>query len=173
LPSLEKILPKPLETRSVLGVYPSIVKKVVIVEDHPETAKTISDFLRFTFPAWSVAHVISGKEALEHTAAESPDVMILDLALADEMNGLEVIRKLWEAGFHDKPKVIMVTAMGNRAFRGPRPGRPWVEQLSEHERTLVAGFFEKPYGWNAFLTAVAKAANTDPPENIKLIPENE
>jgi len=74
------------------------------------------------------------------------------------MNGLEVIRRLWEAGMREKPKIIMITAMGNRAFRGPRPGRPWLEQLSEHERTLVVGFFEKPYSWNPFLTAVAKAA---------------
>ena len=33
-------------------------------------------------------------------------------------------------------------------------GRPWVEQLNEHERTLVAAFFEKPFGWHAFLTAI-------------------
>lgn len=149
------------------------MKKAIVVEDHPETAKAITDFLRFIFPDWTIEHVMSGKEAVAAVISEPPDVMILDLALADEMNGLEVIRKLWESGMRDKPKILMITAMGNRAFRGPRPGRPWLEQLSEHERTLVAGFFEKPYGWNAFLTAVAKAANIDPPENIKLIPTNE
>ncbi len=149
------------------------MKKVVIVEDHPETAKAIADFLQFTFAGWTIEHVTSGKQAVETIVADPPDVVILDLALADEMNGLEVIRRLWEAGLRDKPKIIMITAMGNRAFRGPRPGRPWLEQLSEHERSLVVGFFEKPYGWHAFLTAVAKAANIEPPENIKLIPVNE
>ncbi len=149
------------------------MKKAVIVEDHPETAKAIEDFLRFTFPDWILELVTSGKEAIATAVENPPDVMILDIALADELNGLEVVRKLWESGLRDKPKIIMITAMGNRAFRGPRPGRPWLEQLSEHERTLVVGFFEKPYGWNAFLTAVAKAANIEPPENIKLIPANE
>ncbi len=149
------------------------MKKVVIVEDHAETARAIADFLRFIFPDWELQHVPSGKEAVEVAVRDLPDVMILDIALADEINGLEVIRKLWENGLREKPKVILVTAMGNRAFRGPRPGRPWLEQLSEHERHLVAGFFEKPYSWHAFLTSVAKAANTTPPENIKLIPVHE
>jgi len=89
------------------------------------------------------------------------------------VNGLDVIRRIWENGAREKPRIIITTAMGNKAFRGPRHGRPWVDQLNEQERTLVSAFFEKPYGWHAFLTAVAKAANVDPPEKIKLIPDNE
>ncbi len=145
----------------------------MIVEDHPATARAIADFVRFIFSDWSQEHVLSGKEAVELSLKDPSDVMILDIALADEMNGLEVIRRLWELGLKEKPKVILITAMGNRAFRGPRPGRPWLEQLSEHERSLVVGFFEKPYSWHAFLTSVANAANIAPPENIKLIPTNE
>lgn len=149
------------------------MKRVIIVEDHPETSNAIADFIRFVFPDWTLQQVSTGKEALERVFAHPPDVMVLDIALADEMNGLEVIRTLWESGLHQIPRVIMITAMGNRAFRGPRLGRPWLDQLNEHERTLVYAFFEKPYSWRAFLTAVAKAANIDPPENIKLIPTNE
>lgn len=148
-------------------------KRIIIAEDHKETADAIADFMRFIFPDWTLEHVVTGKAAIEQTLQDPPDVMILDIALADEVNGLEVIKKLWEGGLRDKPRVIVITALGNRAFRGPRPGRPWVEQLNEHERTLVAGFFEKPYGWHAFLTAVAKAAGTEPPDKIKLIPDNE
>ena len=47
-----------------------------------------------------------------------------------------------------------VDALLKNVYRGP-----WVEQLNEHERTLVAGFFEKPFGWHAFLSAIAKAAD--------------
>src|SRR5439155_18758975 len=118
-------------------------------------------------------HTATGKAAIEQTLKDPADVMILDIALADDVNGLEVIKKLWEAGLRDKPRVVVITALGNKAFRGPRPGRAWVEQLNEHERTLVSAFFEKPYGWHAFLSAVAKAAGTEPPEKIKLIPDNE
>ena len=92
-----------------------------------------------------------------------PDVMVLDIALADEVNGLEVIKRLWEGGLREKPRVIVITALGNKAFRGPRAGRPWVEQLNEHERTLVAAFFEKPYGWHAFLPPSPKPPASKPP----------
>jgi CheY-like chemotaxis protein len=149
------------------------MKKVMIAEDHKETADAIADFVRFVFPDWTLDHAVTGKEAIEQTLKDPADVMILDIALADEVNGLEVIKKLWEGGLREKPRVIVITALGNKAFRGPRAGRPWVEQLNEHERTLVSAFFEKPYGWHAFLSAVAKAANVDPPEKIKLIPDNE
>ncbi len=150
-----------------------MIKRVMIAEDHKETADAIADFMRFVFPDWTLEHAVTGKEAVEKTLADPADVMVLDIALADDVNGLEVIKKLWEGGLRDKPRVIVITALGNRAFRGPRTGRPWVEQLNEHERTLVAAFFEKPYGWHAFLSAVAKAANVPPPEKIKLIPDNE
>jgi len=149
------------------------VKTIMIAEDHKETANAIADFIRFIFPDWKLEHTMTGKEAVEQTLKNPSDVMVLDIALADEVNGLEVIKKLWEGGLREKPRVIVITALGNKAFRGPRAGRPWVEQLNEHERTLVAAFFEKPYGWHAFLTAVAKAAGVDAPEKIKLIPENE
>ena len=150
-----------------------VIKRVMIAEDHKETANAIADFMRFIFPDWTLDHVATGKDAIEKTVKDPADVMILDIALADEVNGLEVVQRLWEAGLREKPRIIIITALGNKAFRGPRTGRPWVEQLNEHERTLVAGFFEKPYGWHAFLSAVAKAAGTEPPDKIKLIPDNE
>ncbi len=148
-------------------------KKALIVEDHQDNAEAIAEFIRFVFPDWTVACTAKGKDALERMLKDPVDVLILDIALADEVNGLDVIRGLWEAGQREKPRVIITTAMGNKAFRGPRVGRPWVEQLNEHERTLVSAFFEKPYGWHRFLTEVAKAAGVEAPERIKLIPDNE
>lgn len=149
------------------------MKRVLIAEDHKETADAIADFMRFIFPDWELEQTATGKDAVERNLKDPYDVLILDIALADEMNGLEVIKQLWEGGLRAKPRVIVITALGNKAFRGPRAGRPWVEQLNEHERTLVAAFFEKPYGWHAFLTAVAQAGGIEPPEQIKLIPNNE
>lgn len=149
------------------------LKKVLIVEDHEDNAQAIAEFIRFVFPDWTIDHTAKGLVAVERMIKDPADVLVLDIALADEVNGLDVIRRLWESGLREKPKVIITTAMGNKAFRGPRVGRPWVEQLNEHERTLVSAFFEKPYGWHAFLTAVAKAAGVDSPDKIKLIPDNE
>ena len=149
------------------------MKKVLIVEDHLDNAEAIAEFVRFVFTGWTVELTSKGMDAVERMVKEPADVLILDIALADEVNGLDVIKKLWENGMREKPRIIITTAMGNKAFRGPRVGRPWVEQLNEHERTLVSAFFEKPYGWHGFLTAIAKAAGVEPPDKIKLIPDNE
>jgi CheY-like chemotaxis protein len=148
-------------------------KRVLIVEDHKENADAIADFMRFVFPDWNIEFSATGKGAVDMSVKNPADVMVLDIALADDVNGLEVIKKLWENGLREKPRVVIITALGNKAFRGPRTGRPWVEQLNEQEKTLVSAFFEKPYGWHAFLSAVAKAGGIEPPENIKLIPDNE
>ena len=149
------------------------IKRVLIAEDHKENADAIADFIRFVFEDWSVDHAMTGAETIRISLENPPDVLILDIALADEVNGLEVIKRLWEGGLREKPRLIVITALGNRAFRGPRAGKPWIEQLNEQEKTLVSSFFEKPYGWHAFLCAVARAANVEPPEKIKLIPDNE
>jgi len=148
-------------------------KRVLIVEDHMETADAIADFIRFAFDGWTVEHTMKGDDAVQRCVQNPPDVMVLDIALADEVNGLEVIKRLWHEGVHEKPRIVVNTALGNRAFRGPRVGRPWMEQLNEQEKTLVHSFFEKPYSWHAFLTAIAKAAGIEPPEKIQLIPKSE
>lgn len=150
-----------------------MAKKILIVEDHQETAEAIADFIRFVFEDWAIDRCVKGAEAVERMTKDAADVMVLDIALADEVNGLEVIKRLWESGCRQKPKAVVITALGNKAFRGPRTGRTWIEHLNEHEKTLVSAFCEKPYGWHSFLTAVARAAGVEPPEKIKLIPDNE
>lgn len=148
-------------------------KRVLIVEDHKANADAIRDFIHFVFEDWVIEITSTGADAIKRSLATPPDVMILDIALADEINGLEVVRQLWRAGLREKPRIIFTTAMGNKAFRGPRAGKSWVEQLNEQEKQLVSGFFEKPYGWHDFLSAVAHAAGIEPPDKINLIPDNE
>jgi CheY-like chemotaxis protein len=149
------------------------MRSVLIVEDHKETAEALAEYLRFVFPEWSLDRTSTGKEAIERSLAKPPDVMVLDIALADDINGLTVIKRLWEGGLRLRPRIIVTTALGNRAFRGPRAGRPWIEQLTEQERTMVSAFFEKPYSWHALLVAVCEAVGLKPPEKVKLIPKNE
>ena len=96
-------------------------KHVLIVEDHKENADAIADFIRFVFPDWIIEFVGTGKGAIEMSVKDPADVMVLDIALADDVNGLEVIKKMWEGGLRAKPRVVVITALGNsKAFRGPR-----------------------------------------------------
>ncbi|HVO32963.1 MAG TPA: response regulator [Elusimicrobiota bacterium] len=147
--------------------------RVLIVEDHKENAEAIASFIRFAYPDWELEICDRGAEAVSRSLENPADVVVLDIALADDTNGLEVVKGLWDGGLRQKPKIIFATALGNRAFRGPRVGRPWVEQLNEPERNMISAFFEKPYSWHAFLTALAKAAGVPPSDKIQLIPDDE
>jgi CheY-like chemotaxis protein len=142
-------------------------KKCLLVEDHEETAYAITDYLKAFFPNWQIVRSSTGGGAISLAASESPDVMILDIALADEIDGIEVVRRLAKTNPSKKPKIIIVTALGRRAFRGPKPGWAWVDQLDDTERKLVFAFFEKPFRWKEFITALAQAAEVPPPASLE------
>jgi len=142
---------------------------LLIVEDHTETADVMVDYVRTFFPAWDISREITGKGAIEKIIADPPDVVILDIALADAIDGLEVVRRV--AAADKKTRFILVTALGNRAFRGPKPGRPWLDQLHDNEKALVAHFFEKSYNWKTFLKAIAEAAGGPVPPEIEKLAE--
>jgi CheY-like chemotaxis protein len=144
------------------------MKTLLLVEDHKETAGAIIDYLKSFFPAWQIKNVVSGKEAIESTTTNCSDVMIVDIALVDQVDGMQVVRAV--AKLNKKPRIIIVTALGNKAF-GPKPGRPWLDQLEDHERALVEAFFEKPFQWIDFLTAIAKAGNEPPPASLARLKE--
>lgn len=63
------------------------------------------------------------------------------------------------------------TALGPRPYEGLNAGRPWLEQLTDPERSLVEAFFEKPYSWRDFFTALARAAGVEVPEAVNAIKE--
>lgn len=139
--------------------------KILIVEDHKPTSDVLQEYLRMFFPGWVHFTAETGQGGIDLALKERPDVIILDIALADEVHGIKVVQELARADF--KPAILLVTALGNKAFRGPRPGKPWVDQLADHERALVVGFFEKTrYTWKEFLTAIAKAGNVPVPDGL-------
>src|SRR5436189_1085779 len=74
----------------------SMAKRILIVEDHKENADAVADFVRFVFEDWTVEFATRGGQAVEQSLANPADVMVLDIALADEVNGLEVVKRLWE-----------------------------------------------------------------------------
>lgn len=139
--------------------------KALIVEDHKPTADVLGEYLKMFFPDWKLSTAITGQAAIDTAAAERPEIIILDIALADEVHGIKVVQEI--ARTDHKPAIVLVTALGNKAFRGPRPGKPWVDQLADHERALVVAFFEKTrYTWKEFLTVLAKAGKVPVPAGL-------
>ena len=143
-----------------------MTKTVLIVEDHEGNANTFRDYILTFFPQWVIFSALSGGDAVAQTIKQSPDVIILDIALADKISGIRVVKEI--AKTDKKPRIILITALDDYATDGPRPGRPWMEQFEENEKALVAGFFLKSgLNWGKFIAAIAAAANVPVPEGIE------
>ena len=84
-----------------------IGKKILVVEDDPDTLMYISQVLKRA--GYAVAGAVSGEEGLEKFRDIRPDLVILDVMLPG-MDGWEVLKKI-KSGFRSrKTPVIMLTA---------------------------------------------------------------
>ncbi|OYU82269.1 MAG: DNA-binding response regulator [Flavobacterium sp. BFFFF1] len=80
---------------------------ILIVEDHQELADELTDYLRGV--GYLCKQVSGCADALEETAVNSYDVMLLDLGLPDG-NGMDVLRDIRKTA--SKMVVIILTARG-------------------------------------------------------------
>lgn len=78
---------------------------VLVVDDEPKLVRLVREVLTATgFKVFSTAR---GGQAIELVATEQPDLILLDIVLADDIDGYEVARRVRE--FSDLP-IIMLTA---------------------------------------------------------------
>jgi CheY-like chemotaxis protein len=83
--------------------------RVMLVDDHPQVLRGLS---RLLGPSCDiVAGVAGGEEAVETAARLMPDVLIVDLTMAD-MDGLEVCRRVKQSA--PETDVILVTAFDDK-----------------------------------------------------------
>jgi DNA-binding response OmpR family regulator len=78
---------------------------ILLVEDDQDLATGLLEALRKE--GLAINHVATGKEALHVIAAETPEIIILDLGLPD-MDGLDVLKKLRKQ--HGDLPVLLLTA---------------------------------------------------------------
>ena len=67
--------------------------KILIVDDHPNTANTLARAISQLDPRMNVVSVTSGREALKSVDDGAADILITDMVMP-EMTGLELIEKL-------------------------------------------------------------------------------
>jgi CheY-like chemotaxis protein len=82
---------------------------VLVVDDDPDTADTLTDLLNLTGHRARAAH--GGIEAQRLAAAEWPDVVILDLAMPG-VDGWELAHRLHPVPPRPRPLLIAVTGCG-------------------------------------------------------------
>jgi CheY-like chemotaxis protein len=85
-------------------------KRVLVVDDDEGVRLYIGEVMRSA--GWDVFEAENGREALDRTAMEIPDLIILDIMMP-EMDGLSVFRELRGNFFTKRVPVIMLTAVND------------------------------------------------------------
>jgi two-component system KDP operon response regulator KdpE len=80
-------------------------QRILVVDDEPKLLRLVWEVLTAT--GFEVIATGSGREAVQKVALEQPDLVLLDIVLADEVDGYEVARQVRQ--FSDVP-IIMLTA---------------------------------------------------------------
>lgn len=90
---------------------------IVVVDDEPAIVTMCEKVLG------AQGHVVHGftstRAALEHVAAGSPDLLVVDYKMP-ELNGLEFIQRAW--ALRPRLRVVMITAHGSRELLGEAAG---------------------------------------------------
>jgi two-component system KDP operon response regulator KdpE len=80
-------------------------QKILVVDDEPKLVRLLWEVLTAT--GFEVVSTRSGREAVSLAALEQPDLILLDVVLADEVDGYKVAKQVRE--FSEVP-IIMLTA---------------------------------------------------------------
>ncbi|MDP2134890.1 MAG: response regulator [Sulfuritalea sp.] len=96
------------------AIIPKMHATVLVVDDEPRNVKLLETLLHAEGYATIAAR--NGSEALALTAAQNPDLILLDVMMPD-MDGFETVARL-KADSRTRPvPVIMVTALDDRASK--------------------------------------------------------
>jgi len=100
-------------------------KKILIIDDDPDFVKTTGIILKSA--GYEIIEAYSGKEGLEKSESEKPDLYIIDLMMETYSEGSKVVEALIEnPEMRDKPR-IMITSVD---LKGPWASYPQDEWLS-------------------------------------------
>lgn len=107
------------------------MKKILIVDDQMEVRRLVSVTLRVD--DYTIIQADNGLQAVEIAAAELPDLIIMDVMMPGEIDGLEAVRRIKGDARTNRCKVVMLTAKGQQADR------------AEGLRAGADDYFHKPF----------------------------
>ena len=83
------------------------MKKVLILEDEPDTSRHMKQILEMK--GWQVLVALNGEQAWEVFEKEKPQACLIDVHMPSGMDGLEVLRRIKES---DKTvRCVMITCV--------------------------------------------------------------
>jgi len=92
------------------------MKQILIVDDHADIRRLIR--MTLEFEDYDIREAPDGETALRMTQEQQPDLVLLDVMMSGDVNGLEVCRRL-RAGVPagQGPRVVMLSARGHASDR--------------------------------------------------------
>jgi CheY-like chemotaxis protein len=82
-------------------------RRILVVDDHPETAKLVRSW--FYGQPYDILEASDGEEGIERANADAPDIILLDLRMPG-IDGLEAARRLKSAPATKSIPIILLTA---------------------------------------------------------------
>jgi len=119
------------------------MKKVLIVDDSAFMRMLLKEKLS-NIGQTEILEASSGKQAIEITKKQKPDLVLLDVILPD-INGENVLSNIRKAGIESK--VIMITAVGQK---------PIIERC---EKMGISGYIVKPFDDAKLTELIQKTCN--------------
>ena len=100
-------------------------KKILIIDDDPDFVRTTGIVLKSA--GYEVIEALSGREGLEKSKSDKPDLYIIDLMMETYSEGSNIVKILCEdIKTKDKPR-IMITSVD---LKGPWESYPQYEWLA-------------------------------------------
>ncbi|HEY9720915.1 MAG TPA: response regulator [Oscillatoriaceae cyanobacterium] len=124
--------------------------KILVVDDNPSNLEILQTLLRAT--RVPVLTASSGQAAFELACRERPDLVLMDLAMPGEWDGLEATRRIKACAETSHAVVIALTAMVTR---------------DDQAQAFAAGcseFLRKPYTRRELLAVIGRFFPTVSPE---------
>jgi two-component system alkaline phosphatase synthesis response regulator PhoP len=86
-------------------------KRVLIVDDNEQNLELLGEYLEGAFdPPLDVVRAVDGRSALDAAAAETPDLVLLDVMMP-RMSGFQVCEQLKAASATAAVPVLFITAL--------------------------------------------------------------
>lgn len=125
-------------------------KKILIVEDEVITAMSLQHLLEH-WGCGKCEQVSSGKEAIEKAMSEKPDIVLIDINLRGETNGIEAAKQLQDRFC---VPIIFITGYSDE------------ETIKEAKKIKPVGYFVKPLDFNKLRSTIDSVTHSQK-KNLK------
>lgn len=123
------------------------MKRILIVDDQLEVRELVAVTLRGD--KYQILQAENGQEAIDAVIAEKPDLILMDIMMPGDIDGLEAARRIKNNPETKDCKIIMLTAKGQEADK------------EKGYRTGADDYFVKPFSPLDLIRKIEKIFGVD------------